>query len=71
MAISELAELIAKIVGYDGEFAYDTSMPDGTPRKLLDVSKMADLGWTASIGLEEGIVSTYDWYLDNHATAAR
>ena len=71
VAISELAELIAKIVGYEGEFAYDTSMPDGTPRKLLDVSKMSDLGWTASIGLEEGIVSTYDWYLDNHATAVR
>ena len=71
VAISELAELIAKIVGYEGEFVYDTSMPDGTPRKLLDVSKMAGLGWTASIGLEEGIVSTYEWYLDNHATAAR
>ena len=67
VAISELAELIAKIVGYDGEFEYDTSMPDGTPRKLLDVSKMADLGWSASIGLEEGIESTYDWYLDNQA----
>ncbi len=71
VAISELAELMAKIVGYEGEFAYDTSMPDGTPRKLLDVSKMSDLGWTASIGLEEGIVSTYDWYLDKHAAAAR
>ena len=46
-------------------------MPDGPPRKLLDVSKMAELGWTASIGLEEGIESTYDWYLDKQAAAAR
>ncbi len=71
VAISELAELIAKIVGYEGEFVYDTSMPYGPPRKLLDVSKMTDLGWTASIELEEGIVSTYQWYMDNHATTAR
>jgi GDP-L-fucose synthase len=63
VAISELAELIAKIVGYDGELVYDTSMPDGTPRKLLDVSRLSELGWSASIGLEDGIRSTYDWYL--------
>ncbi len=71
VAISDLAELIAKIVGYEGEFVYDTSMPDGTPRRLLDVSRMAELGWSASIGLEEGIEATYEWYLDNHVTAAR
>ena len=71
VAISDLAELIAKIVGCDGEYVYDTSMPDGTPRKLLDVSQMACLGWSASIGLERGIESTYDWYLGNRATATR
>ena len=63
IAISELAEIIAKIVGYDGDFVYDATMPDGTPRKLLDVSKMTALGWTNSIELEDGIQSTYDRYL--------
>ncbi len=65
VAINELVDLIAKIVGYDGDFVYDTDMPDGTPRKLLDVSKLAGLGWSASIGLERGIAETYDWYLHN------
>jgi len=63
IAISELAETIAKIVGYDGDFVYDATMPDGPPRKLLDVSKLTELGWSASIGLEDGIASVYDWYL--------
>lgn len=63
VAISELAEVIAKIVGYDGDFVYDATMPDGTPRKLLDVSKMTALGWTNAIELEDGIQSTYDRYM--------
>jgi len=67
VSINELAELIAKIVGWDGEFVHDTSMPDGTARKLLDVSKLTELGWSASIGLETGIRSTYEWYLQNVA----
>jgi GDP-L-fucose synthase len=67
VSINELAEIIARIAGYDGEFVHDTTMPDGTARKLLDVSKLSDLGWTASIELEDGIRSTYDWYLENEA----
>ena len=67
VAISELADIIAKIVGYQGDFVYDASMPDGTPRKLLDVTKLTELGWSASIGLEQGIASTYDLYLQNRA----
>ena len=63
IAISELAKLIAEVVGFEGEFVYDASMPDGTPRKLLDVSKMASLGWSATIGLRQGIEATYEAYL--------
>lgn len=59
VSIAELAEVIADVVGWDGEFIYDTSMPDGTPRKLLDVSLLRDLGWSSSIGLREGIAMTY------------
>jgi GDP-L-fucose synthase len=59
VTIFELARLIAKIVGWDGEFAFDTSKPDGTPRKLLDVSRLTALGWTASIPLHEGLTDTY------------
>ncbi|MDV2976873.1 UNVERIFIED_CONTAM: GDP-L-fucose synthase [Actinomycetes bacterium ARC8] len=68
VTIRDLASLVAKAVGYKGEIEWDTSKPDGTPRKLLDVSKLADSGWTASIGLEEGIRSTVDWYRTNLAT---
>jgi GDP-L-fucose synthase len=63
ISVRELAELIAEVVGWRGEFAFNTSMPDGTPRKLLDVSRLASLGWKASIGLREGIERTYRWYL--------
>ncbi|MBN2356407.1 GDP-L-fucose synthase [candidate division KSB1 bacterium] len=62
LSIKELALLIKKIVGYDGEMRFDTSKPDGTPRKLLDVSRLHALGWGAKIGLEEGIRRTYEWY---------
>ncbi len=60
VTIANLAETIADVVGWDGEFVYDTSMPDGTLRKLLDVSRMQDLGWAASIDLLAGIATTYD-----------
>jgi GDP-L-fucose synthase len=63
LTIAELAGLIAKIVGYSGEVGFDPSKPDGTPRKLLDVRRINDLGFTAQIGLDEGIASTYEWYL--------
>lgn len=64
-SISELAEIMAKITGFTGELVFDTSKPDGTPRKLLDVSRLDRLGWQASIGLEQGLQDTYQWFLDN------
>jgi GDP-L-fucose synthase len=63
IAIIELAELIAEVVGWEGTFRTDPSMPDGTPRKLLDVSRLAATGWTARIGLREGVEGTYRWFL--------
>src|SRR6056297_975748 len=66
--IKELALTIQKIVGHDGEIEWDTSKPDGTPRKLMDVSRMKEAGWTYSIDLEEGIRSTYEWFLENIET---
>jgi GDP-L-fucose synthase len=63
ISIRELAELIARVVGFEGELVFDTSKPDGTPRKLLDVSRLKNLGWKAKISLEEGIRNTYAWYL--------
>jgi GDP-L-fucose synthase len=62
-SIRELAELVREVVGYSGEISYDTAMPDGTPRKLLDVQRLHSLGWQASIPLREGIEHTYAWYL--------
>jgi len=63
LRIRELADMVRNVVGYSGDIAWDTSKPDGTPRKLLDVSKLAKLGWKARIGLEEGLRTTYDWWL--------
>ncbi|MBN7816344.1 GDP-L-fucose synthase family protein [Algoriphagus pacificus] len=65
LSIKELAELIQKTVGHTGEIKWDSSKPDGTPRKLMDVSKMESAGWKAKVGLEEGIQRTYDWFLKN------
>ena len=65
LTIKELAETIQKIVGHTGEIHWDTTKPDGTPRKLLDVSKMRNQGWEAEIDLEEGIKKTYEWFLEN------
>lgn len=63
LTIKSLAELIQKTVGHTGEIIWDSTKPDGTPRKLMDVSKMANQGWKAKISLEDGIQSTYDWFL--------
>jgi GDP-L-fucose synthase len=63
--IRELVETVAKVVGYQGEIVFDTTKPDGAPRKLMDVSRLADLGWKASIELEAGLASTYQWFLEN------
>lgn len=65
LTIKDLAELIQKIVGHQGEITWDSSKPDGTPRKLLDVTKITQAGWHAKIGLEEGINNTYQWFLQN------
>lgn len=65
ITIGELAELVKKVVQYEGELIFNTSKPDGTPRKLLDVSKLDNLGWKAQITLEHGIESTYNWFLEN------
>lgn len=67
LSIRELAELIAEIVGYEGNLVQDTSKPDGTPRKLLDVSRLNALGWKARTSLREGINATYEWYLSNES----
>jgi GDP-L-fucose synthase len=65
LTIRELAELIQKIVGHTGEIIWDASKPDGTPRKLMDVSKMTSAGWKAKTSLEEGIRKTYQWFLEH------
>jgi GDP-L-fucose synthase len=62
LSIRELAELVAEVVGYTGTLDFDTTKPDGTPRKLLDVGRIHDLGWRAEIGLREGLEQTYEWY---------
>jgi GDP-L-fucose synthase len=71
VSITELATICARVVGYDGRFVYDTSKPDGTPRKLLDVSRLTALGWRASIPLEAGIAATYRWFLENDGARGR
>ena len=66
IAIKDLAELIKGVVGFEGEIEWDSSKPDGTPRKLLDVSRIESLGWKATISLEDGIRSTYAWFKTNN-----
>ena len=70
ITISDLAALISRIVGYTGKIAFDPSKPDGTPRKLLDVSRLTALGWSSHIGLEDGLTSAYRWFCTHHAGAA-
>jgi GDP-L-fucose synthase len=65
ISIKELAGLLARIVGYRGKITFDTSKPDGTPRKLMDSSRLIALGWTPEISLENGIKQTYEWFLKN------
>ncbi len=69
ISINELASLVREVVGFDGEIVYDTSRPDGTPRKLLDTSRINALGWRPEIGLREGIEQTYRWFLEHHSEA--
>ena len=63
--IGQLARLVAEVVGYEGALEFDTSKPDGTPRKLLDVSRLARLGWSPRIALKDGVASTYQWFTEN------
>ena len=66
--IRQLAEALARVIGYEGELAFDATKPDGTPRKLMDVSRLTAMGWRPQIGLEDGLRQTYGWFLENHAT---
>lgn len=66
VTISELAETVARVVGYDGSFAYDYSKPDGAPRKLLDISRIRSLGWSPETSLEDGLRKTYGWFCANY-----
>ncbi len=66
--IRELAGIVKRVTGFDGELRFDSTKPDGTPRKLLDVSRLKSLGWSARIPLEEGIADTYRWFLEHYAT---
>jgi GDP-L-fucose synthase len=67
LSIRELAELIGKVVGFNGSIEFDTTKPDGTPRKLLDTARLSSLGWRPRIGLEAGLQSTYTWFLEHES----
>eukprot|EP00245_Coleochaete_scutata_P010117 TRINITY_DN3493_c0_g2_i1.p1 TRINITY_DN3493_c0_g2~~TRINITY_DN3493_c0_g2_i1.p1 ORF type:complete len:313 (-),score=64.69 TRINITY_DN3493_c0_g2_i1:363-1301(-) len=66
VTIKELAELVKEVVGFEGELVWDSTKPDGTPRKLMDNSKLAGIGWEAKIPLKEGLEETYKWYVENY-----
>ena len=71
VTIRKLAETVCDVLGFDGSLEFDTSKPDGTPRKLLDISKIKSLGWAPKISLRDGIADAYRWFLENQATARR
>jgi GDP-L-fucose synthase len=66
VTIRELAETIQHVIGYQGDIIWDSSKPDGTPRKLMDVSKIKSLGWQPQITLTQGLASTYRWFVEHH-----
>jgi len=68
LTIRELATMVARVVGYEGRLSFDATKPDGTPRKLLDVSRLQGLGWRPTIRLEDGLRQTYAWFLENQAS---
>ena len=70
VAIRELAEIVMDVVGFKGTLTLDATKPDGTPRKLMDVSRLKSLGWSPKVGLRDGLASTYDWFLAHHAVNA-
>ena len=63
VTIRELAETLSDVIGFQGKLVFDRSKPDGAPRKLLDVTRLKELGWVSSISLEEGLAQTYEWFL--------
>jgi nucleoside-diphosphate-sugar epimerase len=71
ISIAELARLVADVTGFEGHISFDLSKPDGTPRKLMDVSRLANMGWRSSIALSDGVQSTYQWFRDNMAEARK
>ena len=71
VTIRELAETVCDVLGFDGSLEFDASKPDGTPRKLLDISKIKSLGWSPKIPLRDGIADAYDWFVKNQSTARR
>ena len=71
VTIRELAETVCDVLGFDGSLEFDASKPDGTPRKLLDISKIKSLGWSPKIPLRDGIANAYDWFVKNQSTARR
>jgi GDP-L-fucose synthase len=64
--VAELARIVAEVVGYDGPVTWDTSKPDGTPQKLMDITRIRNLGWQPITGLREGVERTYQWFLEHH-----
>eukprot|EP00475_Leptophrys_vorax_P043802 TRINITY_DN8535_c0_g1_i3.p1 TRINITY_DN8535_c0_g1~~TRINITY_DN8535_c0_g1_i3.p1 ORF type:complete len:104 (-),score=20.54 TRINITY_DN8535_c0_g1_i3:191-502(-) len=66
VTIKELAETVKEVVGFEGVITWDSTKPDGTPRKLMDSSKLANLGWKAKISLKDGLTMVYKWYLENY-----
>ena len=71
VTINELSKIMKKIIGFEGEIVFDTSKPDGAPRKLIDVSRLTKMGWSFNVSLEDGLKSTYDWYVKNLAKIDR
>ena len=68
ISIEQVAEIIRKVVGYNGKLIFDTTKPDGALRKLIDVSRLSNMGWNYSIDIQEGLERTYKWYLSNVST---
>ena len=71
VSIADLAILISDIVGYSGQIKFDSLKPDGAPRKLLDVSRLSAMGWRSKIKLREGLIDSYNWFVDNNDNVRR
>ena len=65
ITIREMAETMKEVVGFEGKLTFDTTKPDGAPRKLIDVSRLSDMGWNYNVDLKEGLINTYKWYLES------